>query len=289
MSGRSLTGYDNRDLATGQPAAEVYLYSAAADRLVCASCDPTGARPVAVPYHPLEPGSGGLVGGPGATWEGLVAANLPGWTGNEQLGLVTRHQPRYLSNSGRLFLNTVNALVPQDANGTQDVYQYEPPGVGNCTTSSPTYGELSGGCVGLISSGTSALESAFLDASENGNDVFFLTSARLSGLDTDNARDVYDAHVCTSEVPCLPEPQPPAPACTGDACQQPAVPPNDSTPGSLTFNGAGNVVQCPKSKQLKKGKCVKKQQKKAKKHHKKKNKKGNGKKHHAKSKQGRGN
>jgi DNA-binding beta-propeller fold protein YncE len=284
MSQRSLTGYDNRDRATGSPVAEVYLYDAATDRLACASCDPTGARPVGVEYGKLEFQTGALVGGY-HSWEpgALVAANVPGWTSVAEAGQASRHQPRYLSNSGRLFFNTVNPLVPQDANGTQDVYQYEPPGFGTCTPSSPTYGELSEGCVSLISSGTSAQESAFLDASESGDDVFFLTSARLSGSDTDSARDVYDAHVCTAQVPCLPEPQPPAPACSGDACQQPATSPNDATPGSLTFNGAGNVKECPKRKQLKKGKCVKKKQAKkkgknhTKKHHKKKSNKANGK------------
>lgn len=271
MSQRPLTGYDNRDLATGKPAAEVYLYSAAADHLVCASCDPTGARPRAVEYANLTFGRGGLVGGPRASWPftGLVAANLTGWEGDEELGQVTHHQPRYLSDSGRLFFNTVNALVPQDANGTQDVYQYEPPAVGDCTTSSSTFGERSGGCVSLISSGTSAQESAFLDASESGGDVFFLTSARLSPLDVDSARDVYDAHVCTGSVPCLPEPPPSPPACSGDACQQPAVPPTDQTPGSLSFNGAGNVTECPKGKVKQKGRCVRKKASK-KKHHKKK-------------------
>jgi hypothetical protein len=282
MSQRSLTGSDNRDLVTTEPAAEVYLFDATTGRLACASCDPTGGRPHGVEYDKLEPAHGGLVGGPAVIWRtaALVAANVPGWTADEELGAVTRHQPRYLSNSGRLFFNTVNALVPQDANGTQDVYEYEPSNIGSCTTQSQTFGELSEGCVSLISSGTSAQESAFLDASENGDDVFFLTSARLSGLDTDSARDVYDAHVCTAEVPCLPEPQPPAPACSGDACQQPATAPNDATPGSLTFNGAGNLVQCPKGKQLKKGKCVKKAQKKVKKHKKKHHKKGKGKKSH---------
>jgi DNA-binding beta-propeller fold protein YncE len=279
MSERELTGYDNRDRATGRPVAEVYLYDAATDRLACASCDPTGARPVGIEYGKLEFQTGALVGGY-FSWEpgALVAANVPGWTGAAESGFASRHQPRYLSDSGRLFFNTANALVPQDSNGTQDVYRYEPPGVGDCSTSSLTYGELSGGCVGLISSGTSAQESAFLDASESGDDVFFLTSARLSGLDTDNTRDVYDAHVCTSEVPCLPEPQPPAPACSGDACQQPATSPNDATPGSLTFNGAGNVKECAKGKQLTKGKCVKKKTH-QKKHHKNK--------HHAKKSTGK--
>jgi hypothetical protein len=275
MSQRSLTGYDNRDLATGKPTAEVYLYDAATDRLICASCDPTGARPRGVEYLKLEPGSGGLVGGPRDTWEheALVAANVPGWTGINDTGLASLHQPAYLNDQGRLFFNTVTPLVPQDSNGTQDVYEYEPPGVGSCTSSSSTYGEKSEGCVSLISSGSSAQESAFLDASESGDDIFFLTSARLSGLDTDSSLDVYDAHVCTAAVPCLPEPSPPAPACTGDACQQPATAPNDATPGSLTFNGAGNVTECRKGQVKKAGKCVKKQQKKNKKKHHKKRKK----------------
>ena len=46
MSQRSLTGYDNRDAVGGKPDEEVYLYNASSERLVCASCDPTGARPL---------------------------------------------------------------------------------------------------------------------------------------------------------------------------------------------------------------------------------------------------
>jgi hypothetical protein len=48
MSTGSPTGYDNRDLR--EPAtldSEVFEYSAESNRLVCASCDPTGARPTA--------------------------------------------------------------------------------------------------------------------------------------------------------------------------------------------------------------------------------------------------
>ena len=52
MSSRSLTGYDNTDAHSGKPDAEVYLYDAQAQPdvspLICASCNPTGARPVGV-------------------------------------------------------------------------------------------------------------------------------------------------------------------------------------------------------------------------------------------------
>ena len=64
-----------------------------------------------------------------------------------------------------------------------------PQGVGSC--------QDSGGCTGLISSGTSDRESAFLDASQNGDDVFFLTAAQLVAPDTDQSIDIYDAHVCS--------------------------------------------------------------------------------------------
>src|SRR5262249_28282147 len=151
----------------------------------------------------------------------------------------TFYQSRYLSDSGRLFFNSAEALVPRDSNGAWDVYQYEPPGVGGCTLSSPEYSERSGGCVGLISSGANAEDSVFLDASVTGGAVFFLTQAKPAPQDVDPSVAVYAAHECTGASPCLPPPPPPPPACEGDACQQPVVPPSNPTPSSLTFRGAG--------------------------------------------------
>jgi hypothetical protein len=241
QSQRPLTGYDNRDAVSGKPDQEIFLYDARAGRLHCASCDPTGARPQGVEYGKIE---FGLVGGlnlfVGSQW---VAAILPPLD-SEGLQEPPTYQPSYLSDSGRLFFDSPDALVPADTNGTEDVYQYEPPRGGEgeppndtCTTESPTYGPASGGCVDLISSGTSAFESAFLGASENGDDVFFLTSAALSPRDTDTSLDVYDARVGGGET----EP-PPLPACEGDACQSPVGAPEDLTPGSLTFQGPGNLL-----------------------------------------------
>jgi hypothetical protein len=267
MAQRSPTGYDNRDVATGEPVAEVYLYDAASGRILCPSCEPSGARPRGVQYDAISIGHGGLTGASGIWGTALVAATVPGWTRIDIS--ASRYQDRYLSDSGRLFFNALGGLVAQDSNGNFDVYQYEPHGVGGCTESNPTFSHTSAGCVGLISAGTSGEESAFLDASENGDDVFFLTGSQLVPQDTDAALDVYDAHVCSAEVSCLPEPAPPAPACEGDACQPPAVPPNDPTPGSLTANGAGNVLECPKGKVKRSAKCVKKHKAKKKQHTKK--------------------
>jgi sugar lactone lactonase YvrE len=257
MSQRPLTGYDNRDARSGVRDQEVFVYDSTTGRLTCASCNPSGARPQGV----FDPGvfPGLLVDGP-LLWGGqTLAASIPGWTTD---GLQeSLYQSRYLSNSGRLFFNAADALVPQDTNGTEDVYQYEPPGVGSCTEAGRSFVSRDGGCVDLISSGTSGEESAFMDASESGDDVFFLTASRLTAKDEDSVLDLYDARVGGGEAaPVKPV------ECSGDACQQPAVPPNDATPNSLTFNGAGNQLNCPKGKVKQKGKCAKKKQKKAKKH-----------------------
>jgi DNA-binding beta-propeller fold protein YncE len=241
MSSRSLTGYDNRDALSGKPDEEVYLYDAEHERLVCASCDPSGARPNGIEYGSLSVHS--LVGS-SVGWERqrFLAANIPGWT-TYSLGEAL-YQSRYLSDSGRLFFNSNEALTPQDVNGTWDVYEYEPPGVGNCGTGAASFSERSGGCVASISSGRSPDESAFIDASETGGDVFFLTAAKLASQDYDTALDVYDAHECTDASPCLPvAPVLPPPCGTGDACKaapspQPSI---FGAPASATFNGAGNV------------------------------------------------
>jgi hypothetical protein len=238
MSDRSLTGYDNRDSLTGMPDEEVYLYDASPNggegKVVCASCNPTGARPHGAEYTHLESGHGGLAfGRVGFGTDQGIAANVPGWTA--YMGLEALYQSRYLSDSGRLFFNSSDGLVPQDSNGRGDVYEYEPTGVGDCATSSTTFAPVSGGCVGLISSGTSKEESAFLDASENGNDVFFLSYAQLSHRDIDSILDVYDARVGGGFAEA-----PPPPACEGDACQSPVAAPEDPTPGSLTYSGPGN-------------------------------------------------
>jgi len=271
MSQRSLTGYDNRDATSGVLDEEIYLYDSQApsgSQLVCASCNPTGARPHGVLDKFTYPNL--LVDRTNAWNHHTIAASVP----DRPNGGGLDYQSRYLSSSGRLFFDSADALVPQDTNGVEDVYQYEPPGVGDCTEQSLSFVRSSRGCVSLISSGTSPEESAFLDASESGNDVFFLTASRLASTDVDGALDVYDAHVCSEASPCQPPPPPAPPACAGDACQNPVEAPNDLTPGSLTFSGPGNfvgevkaprltkkTVECKKPKKLSHGKCMKSKKK----------------------------
>ncbi len=259
MSDRALTGYDNTDAASGQPDEELYLYDAQKASLVCASCDPTGGRPVGI----FDREDSKLLVDRGEAWtskaagprnptsDHWLAGSIPGW--DNLANDPATYQPRYLSDSGRLFFDSPDALVPQDTNGLEDVYEYEPEGTGNCTSTTATAtdvyvkelaGHPVGGCVGLISSGTSSSESAFYDASENGDDVFFDTTSKLVGEDYDKGYDVYDAHVCTTAVPCKQTPILPPPCTSGDSCKAAPSPQPElfgPTP-TATFNGVGNIA-----------------------------------------------
>jgi DNA-binding beta-propeller fold protein YncE len=246
MSERPLTGYDNEDRGSEAPGErldqEVFIFNAQSGNLVCASCNPTGKRPAGVFDHgqklPPNAGAGeesegvGLVADRDEIWnEHWLAGSLPGWTATTTLTSI--YQSRYLSNSGRLFFNSPDALVPaveEEINAgktsKEKVYEYEPQGLGSCTSAS--------GCIGLISSAGAEHETAFLDASANGNDVFFLSASPLVQADKDQSFDVYDAHVCEAAAPCLP---PPA------AAEVPCAETRTCRPG--TFTGSG--YQAPAS------------------------------------------
>jgi hypothetical protein len=129
------------------------------------------------------------------------------------------------SDGSYLFFDSADALVSTDGNRTLDVYEWH------------------NGQISLISSGRDPAPSYFLGQSPSNVEgsqveaanVFFGTHARLVSQDTDTAGDLYDARIgggfgTTGGVG----------PCEGDACQNPPSPPIDTTPGSLTFSGAGN-------------------------------------------------
>ena len=148
-STRSLTGFDTDGFN------EVYLYDATGDRLVCASCNTAGARPIgsaSLPSYEVSTGGDAPNGFP--------------------------YRPRSLSADGsRLFFTSLDAVTPGDVNGKQDVYEYED------------------GEPHLISTGTSDGDSSFVDASVSGDDVFIETASPLVGQDADQNLDIYDARV----------------------------------------------------------------------------------------------
>ncbi len=265
MSSEPLTGYDNTDVnetpgttetARQHADEEVFLYnSAGTGSLSCPSCNPSGARPRGVFDTPeANEGPGLLVDRP-ETWSTQAAPNvdhwlagsLPGWT---RVSIKeTLYQSRYLNDEGRLFFMSADPLDAaaagetrsEDIGGTEsqvgveNVYEYEPNGLGSCTSTA--------GCVSLITQGTADQESTFLDASKSGNDVFFVSADKLLPQDVDTAYDVYDARVCSEGSPCIVPPTEPPPPCeTTESCR----PGSSSTPGSeapasSTFSGPGNT------------------------------------------------
>jgi hypothetical protein len=225
-----LTGYDN----TGPTCVintngtyiaghceEALVYDSASGRLVCASCNPTGSTPI----------------GP---------TRLPRFFSAPSY----MPQPRYLTDSGRLFFDSQDALSPLDMNravegpngagggyggpsgagaaGAEDVYEYEPDGVGNCVREP--------GCVALISGGQGSQDSNFLAMDASGWDVFFTTRERLVPQDHDELMDVYDAREGGGFPPVEREAE-----CLGEACQPAAPTPLTPSLASMSFEGAGNL------------------------------------------------
>jgi hypothetical protein len=239
MSDQSLTGYENLDAISGARDEEVFLYDWDARHLTCASCK-HDSRPEGVfDTENAGEGVGLLVDRPGLWRERWLAGNIPGWT--PLAGFYAPQQSRYLSNEGRLFFNSPDQLADLPAGEQyvhkENVYQYEPNGLGSCTKS--------GGCVSLVSSGTSSRESAFIDTSPSGDDVFFVTSQQLLPQDRDQSFDLYDARVCTDASPCLPPESPPPPPCGDEAsCRPPGTPPPAfGSAGTTTTGASGNTAQ----------------------------------------------
>jgi len=158
LSAAAIPPFDNTDADTGLPDTEVYLYDAAADSLLCVSCNPTGERPAG-------------------------SASIPGALVN---GTTTAYRPRALSADGRrVFFDSEDSLVGGDTNSRPDVYEWEAFGAGSCTAKP--------GCVSLVSGGRGD-GGTFLDASADGVDAFFLTGDSLVASDPGSI-DAYDARV----------------------------------------------------------------------------------------------
>ena len=228
-SSRSLSeltaGYNNTDVTTGKTDGEVYLYDAptngGAGGLVCTSCNPMGVRPVGGPFRL------------GA--EDVNAFPVAAWISPWETEL---YDPRPLSADGkRLFFNSFEALVPGDTNGAVDVYEWEAAGEGGCAEKSAAFSARNGGCVRLISSGQNPASSEFLDANDDGSEVFFKTDASLLPQDP-GLIDIYDARINGG----FPPPASPPAVCEGEACQNPPIPPNDATPASMIFGGPGDLL-----------------------------------------------
>jgi hypothetical protein len=225
----SLTGYDNINVNTGNADPEIYLYDAAHNSIACASCNPSAEPPTG---STSDPAGGAQLGG----------------------------RPSPVSENGRVFFNSNDALLPADTNDQTDVYEFELDGVGGCHEAA--------GCVFLLSTGTSSLGTYFIDASASGNDVFLREYQQLLPQDRqEEAAKIYDARVNGG----LPAPAAPAPCTTADACRsapelQPGFP--SGGVGTAAVFGEDNLSapavkpavepkRCRKGFVKRKGRCVK--------------------------------
>ncbi|HYH53720.1 MAG TPA: 6-bladed beta-propeller [Solirubrobacterales bacterium] len=245
VSNASLTSYDKADAVADKPTIQVYLYDAVSEELRCVSCNPSGARPQGRRFEQNQ------------STIRYVSAMMP--PGESQT-----FSPRVLAEDGsHLFFESFEALLPRDTNGKADAYQWQRAGSqAQCNAvGAELYVHSSGGCLSLISTGQSPSDTEIADATPDGSSVFLRTAESLLPQDPGQV-DVYVARV-NGGFPQAPS-QPAA--CEGEACQGPIAPPDHPTPGSLGFQGAGNVNEraakpkprCAKGKVRRKGRCVKK-------------------------------
>lgn len=203
-SQNSLAGYES----SGIP--EYYRYDAATGHLACVSCNPSGISPSSEP-----------------TLHTKTTFNFV-----ETAGIQTRNMS---ATGDEFFFETSESLLRRDTNGVSDAYEWEADGAGSCSSSAD-----GGGCLYLLSTGTSPDPSHFADASTSGEDVFIFTDQPLVGQDQDELVDVYDVRVDGGLASQNPQP---APLCSGEGCKQTGTStPLITPPGSSTFTGAGNLL-----------------------------------------------
>jgi hypothetical protein len=238
VSNADLTDYDNTDQETGEQLSEVYVYEAGSAGPACVSCSPGRARPLGreVKVTVSDPASVAM------------AATLP-------MATTMLHAPRAISADGsRLFFNSFDPLLPRDTNSAADLYMWESASdkAACAALGAELYVAAADGCISLISTGESPEDSEFLDASANGDDVFFITNASLLPQDP-GLFDLYDARVGGG----FPPPPVPAPDCLGETCKPAAAAPSDPSPASSTYVGPGDVEEKAKKKAKKKKKKAK--------------------------------
>jgi len=254
-SAEKLTSYEN----AGRPEFYRYRYGEPGS-ILCVTCNPTGVPP-------LEVGEGPNLGH-------IVLGEAIG-----QAAAATSLSRNLSADGNRVFFETSEALVAADINGREgcplvesgvraceDVYEWEAEDSGTCESA-----EQNGGCLYLLSTGTSPNPSFFADASVNGDSAFIFTRQRLVPQDEDSFQDVYDVRV-GGGLASQNQPPPPVP-CEGEACKGgAAASPALASPATTNVSESGNQkprpVKCGKGKRKVKrhGKTVCVKKKKAKKH-----------------------
>jgi hypothetical protein len=190
---------------------EVYRHSAQSGALDCPSCKPTGEQP------------------------GSDASLSPNGLG--------------LTNDGRVFFNTTDALVDRDLNKKKDAYEWKP-----------------GEGIELISTGAAALGASLLGVSADGTDAYFFTREKLAAEDENGSRvKIYDARAFGG----FPSSPPPIPCKASDECHGAGSPtPAAPSIGTVAGRPVGNVTRGPAKCKARKKKCARKKHRKHRHHRK---------------------
>jgi hypothetical protein len=212
---------------------EAYLYDAHTGNVTCISCNPTGLTPLEQELEP-EQGNAQLIG--------------PETPDTAELNFLGSSSPLVSEDGTRAVFETTEALVPQDVNGVDDVYEWEQLDTGGCTRSSATFSEVNDGCLYMLSPGVGgetgtpeATNNADIpgthlaSASNNLGDIYLQSDEPLlPGLD--NAAHLYDVRV-DGGFPYTPASH----GCEPGQCKAATESPLFSEPASIAFSGAGNL------------------------------------------------
>jgi DNA-binding beta-propeller fold protein YncE len=220
--GRFLVFQSHADLTPpyeGQGHSEIYRYDAVQGSLLCVSCDPSGV--------------------PAGAEADLQSYGHFGSDGFSPV-FATTLIPGISDDGSRVFFQTSAALLPEDANSTLDVYEWQAQGTGGC--------DRAKGCLALISSGQGDNPSWIYSMSPDGHDVFFSTFEKLISADIAGSPSIYDARIGGG----FPQPTQ-SESCHGDACQGEATPALTRTTVRSDAVDPGNVGghprrACPKGK-----------------------------------------
>ncbi len=206
---------------------EVFRYQESSAELSCASCNPTGEQ---------------------AIGQATLASD-----GSS------------LTEDGRVFFNSTEGLVDRDLNEKMDVYEWEPRGSEAVEHAAPC--ATQNGCVQLISTGTSPLDSSLLGVSADGIDAYFFTHDTLVSSDGNGSRvKIYDAREGGGFDEAPPEHQ----CQASDECHGAGSPePSPSAIRTIAGSGGQNppAVTCRPGYVKRHGRCIKKRPKHGRRHH----------------------
>jgi sugar lactone lactonase YvrE len=222
-SGADLTSFESEGHV------QIYRYHAGEESLTCVSCAPAGTPPSS-------------------------DAALQSPTGIAPTAATTLI-PNVTEDGQAVLFESEDQLLPEDANGVRDVYEWKAFGEGTAGDC-----DSEGGCLALISSGQGERDSFLYGMSADAHDIFFTTLEKLHGQDITGGPSIYDAR----KEGGIPDP-PALEACQADACRGEATPP-PLLPGVGADTRTSNGVpkrRCPKGKRKVKSKggkvrCVKK-------------------------------